>query len=154
MQSPILEPRAREVIFMLVNNIVANRDRLFNKFHMVPSPNCLHCNVLHDNVHLFSECILVREAWFWVRQRLLGLLPDSHARTSNFEFLNLMFERDIMDCEVIWMIGLFVQLVWDIVICKKKYLKLETMKSEFELKYLTHQKSNMPHLSYIAGLLD
>jgi hypothetical protein len=26
MQSPILEPKAREVIFMLVNNIVANRD--------------------------------------------------------------------------------------------------------------------------------
>ena len=108
-------------MFLLINNIVANRDRLFNKFHMVPSPNCLMCNVLHDNVHLFCECILVREAWFWVRQRLLGLLPDSHARTSNFEFLNLMFERDIMDSEVIWMIGNFVQLVWDVVICKKNW---------------------------------
>ena len=71
-----------------------------------------------------------------------------------FEFLNLRFERDMFDCEVIWMIGLFVQLVWDIVICKKKYPKIETMKREYELKYLTHQKSNMPHLSFIAGLLD
>ena len=59
LQSPMLEPRAREVLFMLINNIVANRDRLFNKFHMVQSPNCVHCNVLHDNVHLFCECILV-----------------------------------------------------------------------------------------------
>ena len=143
-----------EVMFMLVNNIVANRDRLFNKFNMVPSPNCTHCNVLHDNVHLFCECILVREAWFWVRQRLLGLLPDSHSRTSNFEFLNLMFERDIMDSEVIWMIGNFVQLVWDVVICKKKHLKIETMKSEYEMKFFTHQKSNMPHLGYIVGLID
>ena len=87
---------------------------------MVQLPNSVKCNVLYDNVHLFCECILVREAWFWVRQRLLGLLPDSHARTSNFEFLNLMFERDIMDSEVIWMIGNFVQIVWDVVICKKK----------------------------------
>ena len=154
MQSSMLDPRAREVIFMLVNNIVANRDRLFNKFHMVPSPNCQYCNVLHDNVHLFCECILVREAWFWVRQRLLGLLPDAHARTSNFEFLNLMFEKDIMESEVLWMIRHYVQLVWEIVICKKKYLKLETMKSEYELRYLTHQKSNLPHLNYIVGLLD
>ena len=155
MQSPMLEPRAREeVIFMLVNNIVANRDRLFHKFHMVPSPNCLHCNVLHDNVHLFCECFLVREAWFWVRQRLLSLLDDSLARTSNFEFLNLMFEKDIMEGEAIWMIGHYVQLVWEVVICKKKILKLETMKSEYELRYFTHQKSNLPHLSYIVGLLD
>ena len=66
---------------------------------------------------------------------------DSHARTSNVEFLNLMFERDIMDSEVIWMIGNFVQLVWDVVICKKKHLKIETMKSEYEIKLFTHQKS-------------
>ena len=46
LQSPMLEPRAREVLFMLINNIVANRDRLFNKFHMVPSPNCLTCRVM------------------------------------------------------------------------------------------------------------
>ena len=83
LQSPMLEPRAREVMFMVINNIVANRDRLFTKFHMVQSPNCVHCNVLQDNVHLFCECILVREAWFWVRQRLLGILQNS-GRTSNF----------------------------------------------------------------------
>ena len=65
-----------------------------------------------------------------------------------------MFERDIMDSEAIWIIGNFVQLVWDIVICKKKSLKIETMKNEFEMKYFTHQKSNMPHLGYIVGLID
>ena len=154
LQSPMLEPRAREVLFMLINNIIANRDRLHNKFHMAPSPNCLICNVLHDNVHLFSECVLVREAWFWVRQRILGILPNSHRTTSNFEFLNLMFDSDRMDGEVIWILGVYVQLVWDVVICKKKYLKLETMKSEYEMKYSSHQKSNMPHLNYIVGLLN
>ena len=154
LQSPMLEPRSREVLFMLINNIIANRDRLHHKFHMVPSPNCLHCNVLHDNVHLFCECVLVREAWFWVRQRILGILPNTHRTTSNFEFLNLMFDSDRMDGEVIWILGVYVQLVWDVVICKKKGLKLETMKSEYELKYSSHQKSNMPHLNYIVGLLN
>ena len=120
---------------------------------MVPSPTCVHCNVLHDNVHLFCECLLVREAWFWVRQRILGILPNS-GRTSNFEFLNLMFESGPLDGEVIWLIGVYVQLVWDYVICKKKQLKLRILQSEYELKFTTHKHSKMPDLGYIVGLLD
>ena len=138
---------------MVVNNIIANRDRLHNKFHMVPSPNCVSCNVLQDNVHLFCECLLVREAWFWVRQRILGILPNS-GRTSNFEFLNLMFENSSLDAEVIWIIGVYVQLVWEYEICKKKQLKLKTLQSEYQLKFNTHKHSRMPDLGYIVGLLD
>ena len=119
LQSPMLEPKAREILLMVVNNIIANRDRLFNKFNKAATPNCLACGVVQDNVHLFCECKLVREAWFWVRQRLLGMLPDSHGQTYNFEFLNLMFESDLMDSEIVWMLGIFVQLVWNFVICKK-----------------------------------
>jgi hypothetical protein len=55
-------------------------------------------------------------------------------------------ENDVMENEAIWMIGIYVQLVWDYVICKKKHLKLETMKSDYQMKYLTHQKSNSPDL--------
>ena len=148
-----LEPGAREVLFMLVNNIIANRDRLYNKFNMANSPNCLKCNVLHNNAHVFTECILVREAWFWVRQRLLGILPNS-GTTSNFEFINLMFEENVMDDEAIWLIGVYVKSVWKYVICKKKRLSIETLKSEYQLKFTVHQESNMPDLGYIAGLLD
>jgi hypothetical protein len=72
-------------------------------------------------------------------------------RTSNFEFLNLIFENDLMESEAIWMIGLYVQLVWDYVICKKKHLKLETMKSDYQMKYLNHQNSNAPDLGHIVG---
>ena len=153
LQSPMLEPGAREVMFMVVHNIIANRDRLFSKFHMVPNADCLHCNVLHDNVHVFCECVLVRESWFWIRQRLIGMIPHSGA-TSNFEFLNLMFEKSAFENQVIWMIGIHVQMVWEHVICKKKSLKIETLKSEYRMKFVEHQKSNMPDLGCIVGLLD
>ena len=101
-----------------------------------------------DNVHLFCECILVREAWYWVRWRLLGLMPNSGRP------LNLMYKSVMMESEAISMIGIYVQLVWNYVICKKKHLNLETMRSEYELKYITHQKSNMPDLGHIVGLID
>ena len=44
----MLEPRSRDDMFMVIN-----RDRLFNKFHVVQLPNFVTCNVLHDNVHIF-----------------------------------------------------------------------------------------------------
>ena len=137
---------------MIVHNIIPNRDRLFNKFRMVPNHDCVICGVIHDNVHIFCDCQMVREAWFWVRQRLLGLLPASCANISNFEFLNLMFGSNIMNDEVIWMLGVWVQLVWTYVICKKKHLKIETVQSEYSLKFVSHQNSNLPVLSHIIGL--
>ena len=97
LQSAMLEPRGKEILFMIIHNIVPNRDRLFSKFNMVPNHNCVQCGVLHDNVHLFCDCELVREAWFWVQQRLLGLSPEESASTSNFEFLNLMFDTNILE---------------------------------------------------------
>ena len=82
------------------------------------------------------------------------MLPSSHGNTSNFEFLNLMFDSSLLDSEIIWMLGIYLQLVWNTVICQKKGLKLETVKSEYSLKYLTHQLSNMPSLTCIVGLLN
>ena len=46
------------------------------------------------------------------------------------------------------------QYVWDIVICKQKHLKIETVKTENSMKYLTDNNSNMPSLAYIVGLLE
>ena len=89
LNSPVLDPSAREQLFMIINNIVANRERLFMKMNMVNSPNCLRCNVREDNTHLFMECVMVQEAWGWLRARL----PDVWAITSDFEFLNLMFKK-------------------------------------------------------------
>ena len=60
---------------------------------MTHSPNGLSCGVIQDNVYLFCECVSVREAWFWIRQRLLSLLPPEAVRTSNFEMLHVCAER-------------------------------------------------------------
>ena len=97
LQSPMLEPRAKEAMFMIVHNIVPNRDRLHNKFNMVPDQNCIHCRVLHDNVYVFCQCQLVRESWFWVRH-------------------DMMFEK-------LWLLGIRVEIVWNNVISKKKSAK-------------------------------
>ena len=134
---------------MIVDNIM---DRVF-KFNLTASPNCSTCEVLQDNVHLFCECVNVREAWFWIRQRLLGLLPPDGAQLSNFEFLNLMFVPSQFENEIVWLLGVYVQQVWSNVICKKKNLSQNAIKSECAKQYSFHQASNRPSLVHIIGLI-
>ena len=152
LDSPVLDPLAREHLFMIINNIVPNRERLYLKMHMVNSPQCVVCHVREDNTHMFMECDLVREAWGWVRLRLLSMLPANCAVTSNFEFLNLMFEEHVMDKELVWLIGTFLEFVWMKKLMKHKKVKLEHLIGYVELKYKANQYSKKPVLDYIIGI--
>ena len=151
LQDPVLEPKGREILFMIIHNIVANKDRVY-RFNMAVSPNCTVCGVLQHNVHLFCECQHVREAWCWLRQRILGLMSLDCAATSNFEFVNLMFSSSMLDSEIVWLLGVYVQLVWDNVVCKKKVLTQNTIQAKCQQKYVNHHASNKPILAFICGL--
>ena len=96
MHCPVLDPSTIEFLLMIINNIVPTSERLYMKMHIVDSPNCVLSNVREDFTHIFTECISVREAWGWARQRILSLLPDSGSETSNFEFLYFMFLKHVM----------------------------------------------------------
>ena len=149
----MLDPSAREQLFMIINNIVANRERLFMKMNMVNSPNYLRCNVREDNTHLFMECIMVQEAWGWLRAKLLSLLPDGCAITSNFEFLNLMFKKDVLDNEVVWLLGGFLDFVWTEKLMKGRFVKLEILIGVLKMKYRSYLFSKKhPSLNHIFGI--
>ena len=152
LQNPVLDMMGREILFLIIHNIVANKDRVF-KFNLTASPNCTICEVLQDNVHLFCECVNVREAWFWIRQRLLGLLPQDVGQLSNFEFLNLMFVSSQFENEIVWLLGVYVQQVWSNIICKKKYLSQNVIKTECAQQYTIHQASYRPSLVHIICLI-
>ena len=134
LQNPVLELLSRDILFKVIHNIVANKGRV-HKFNMIASPNCNVCGVIQDNVQLFCECVNVWEAWFWLRHSMLGLLPANKGMTSNFEFVHLMFEVSTLENEVVWLLGVHVQLVWDFVICKKKALSQNSINTEFQSKY-------------------
>ena len=152
LNSPLLEPGAREALFLVVHNIVANRERLFDKMNMVASPNCLTCGIREDNMHLFTECISVREAWGWVRRKLLGFLPEECSRTSNFEFISLMFSKHLMENEAVWLIGTYLHYAWVEKFQKKKILKIEKFIGHARLCYRANQVAKKPILGYIMNI--
>ena len=96
---------------------------------------------------------MVREAWGWIRMRLLDLLSEDSARCSNFELLNLMFEKDIMDMEVVWLVVTYVEFVWTEKFMRNKIVKLEYLMGHIKLCYRSNQVSRKPtlgHISYIS----
>ena len=142
----------REGLFSIVHNIVPNRLRLFSKMNLVNSPYCLICGVGEDNVHYFTECELVREAWGWLRLRMLELLPGECARTSNFEFISLMFEKHFFDKEVVWLIGSYVEFVWVEKLQKKRKVKINHLIGHLKLRYRMNQASHKPLLGFISNV--
>ena len=149
LQYLVLEPVGRDVLFSIINNIIPNRDRLFTKMHMVNSPNCMLCGVRETNFHIFTECVMVREAWGWVRMRLLGLLSPESARCSNFEMISLVFEENVMDIEAVWLLSSYLEFVWMEKFKRKKQVKIEHIIGHLRLRYRANQVSKKPTLGFM-----
>ena len=147
-----LEPVGREALFSIIHNIVPNRERLFSKMHFVNSSNCMVCGVGESNTHIFAECLMVREAWGWVRMRMLELLPEDNSRCSNFELLNLMFEQHVMDWDAVWLMATYVEFVWLEKLKRNRAVKIEHIIGHLKLRYRANQVSRRPQLGFMSWI--
>ena len=118
--------------------------------HLVNSPNCLVCGLLESNTHIFTECLMVREAWGWVRMRMLELLPEENARCSNFEMINLMFEQHVLDLEAVWLVATYLEFVWLEKLKRNRIVKIEHIIGHLKLRYKANQVSRRPKLGYMS----
>ena len=122
----ILEAETKDILFCLTHNLQPNKERLFQQRRAqnasCPLPQCQ--GQVQDREHLFCSCHLVSEAWLWVRSKLLQLLPNTMqaAGTSGEEFILMMFPKDTMDKEAVWLIGNYCDIVKKISIEKKRKL--------------------------------
>ena len=155
--SLMLEPRAREVMYMVINNLYPTQERLFRINRDKPvdkrrvwSDRCQRCNqgVIQDCTHLFMECEKVREGWYWVRGRL-GLLLQNFQGLSNYEILHLCFPKELMEKEVMWLMGVWVDLVQEEVVLKGRKLGDQLVRGHFRYKFLTTLTMKIPQLGHI-----
>ena len=95
---------------------------------------------------------MVREAWGWVRMRLLELLPEESARCSNFEMISLMFEQHVMDLEAVWLVATFVEFVWLEKLKRNRKVKIKHLVGHLKLKYRANQVSSTPSLGFMSQI--
>ena len=65
-----------------------------------------------------------------------------------------MFISNLFEDEILWLLGTYVQLVWDRVVCKKKFLYQHFVKTECAQQYLNHHASKKPTLAHVVGLFQ
>ena len=159
--SLMVEPKGREMLYMIINNIYPTQERLW-KINKEKKPEdrrvhtdvCQKCNqgVVQDCVHFFAECSNVQEGWYWLRARILGLLPD-HQALSNFEILHLMFPKDNrVEDEVMFLIGNWTQLVYEEVVLRDRKLMDQFVRGHFQYKFYESMKKKMPGLNHIPDV--
>ena len=74
LHSPVVNPEARDVLFLLIHNKLPVLERLF-RIGVKQDPYCLHCAgaEVADLEHFFCACVRTRQCWSWVRLKILGL---------------------------------------------------------------------------------
>ena len=154
----MLEPRGREIVYMVVNNIYPTQERLY-RINMDKKPEkrrvwsdvCQNCNqrVVEDAQHLFMDCDRVKEGWQWVRRRVM-ILMDNMQGLSNWELLHLVFPREgRVENEVVWLLGQWLQLVYEEGIVRGRKMMDQFVRGHYRYKYYESLSMKMPQLNHI-----
>ena len=125
LQSCVLHPEARDVLFLLIHNKLPVPERLF-RISVRQDPYCLHCPgaEIADVEHFFCSCRMTSQCWSWVRLKILGLC-DQGLTSSNWELLNLFLPKSQFEKEIVWLMGTYVEYVWSKVFTGDSELKIE-----------------------------
>ena len=156
--SPMIDPMSRQVIWRGVHDILPTRERIKRMGlsdldgRKVTNAYCNRCDlgVVDTVTHMFSECKLVREAWCWVRRRLMDLLPRDMADLSNTEFLMMMFPREHFEDEMVWILGVYMGWVYEEAVVKGRVLGDGHIRGYMRYMYFQSKQTKMPQLGYIS----
>ena len=157
---PVLESRARNVMFRQINNVLPTKQRLFRMgFRKGPFCDCGEIVVplmgpLREGVnsrqgmifpvggpietieHLFCGCTKVAELWLWVKRRIKNLCPKKEG-VSDLELINLIFPEGEKDETILWIISSYMDLVWENH-GKGGELKLTNLRSQLKVLFDSH----------------
>ena len=113
---PVLEVKQRDIIFTLVHGIYKNRARLHDQDRaddsLCPHPACRGEDLAQDIKHIFCSCHLVREAWQWVRKKVMQLLGrlGPPPVVSNEEIILAMLPKCTEESAVMFILGNYQRL--------------------------------------------
>ena len=101
---------------------------------------------------MFTECGLVREAWCWVRGRVLKLLPEDMNDLSNLEITHMLFPKERMENELVWLVGTYMGWVWDEAVVKGRVLADGHVRGYMRYEYYQTLCKKMPEVGFISEI--
>jgi hypothetical protein len=107
---PVLEVNQREIMFMLVHNILPTRERLL-RLNQAVDDECVEGDGRETMEHLFCRCRRTQVAWAWMRRKVINKYPG-YQGLSDFEMINLVTLSKDNTVDYVWLVTHFVCYVW------------------------------------------
>ena len=139
LHSPVVDCKARDVLFLLLHNKLPVKERLF-RIGLRHDPYCLKCAgaVVSDIVHFFCSCGAVCDTWSWVKGQVVQL-SQVGAGVDDWEIVNLCFASSCNDKEIVWLVSSYVLYVWEMVHVRELEVQRDKFFGFLTFKYKMHQ---------------
>ena len=150
---PVLSPTAQSLLYLLVHERVSTKER---GFRLMPgrfqNNLCGGCWREPDTTeHRYCGCLLLAEAWEWLRE-VLALLHPELSLCTNCELLGLSFPFLLDETKVLWLLGSYLEVVEKDVVLGVTKLSRQKIKGALAYKKMEARYMRMPELGYIPGL--
>ena len=105
LHSPVVEFRARDVLFLMLHNKLPVPERLF-RIRLRPDPYCLHCSAaeIADVEHFFCCCEKIWRVWSWVKNQVMKY-SGQHQQLRDWDLLNLFLPHSDFEQEIVWLVS-------------------------------------------------
>ena len=142
LHSPIVDSKARDVLFLLLHNKLPVKERLF-RIGLKHDPYCIKCAgaEINDIVHYFCTCEAVSDTWYWLKSKVMQL-GHVGAGMDDWDLVNLLFLESSHDSEIVWLVSSYVLYVWETVHVKKLEVKRDKFFGYLTFKYKMHQMTS------------
>ena len=149
LHSPVVDVKARDVLFLLLHNKLPVKERLF-RIGLKHDPYCVKCDgaEINDIVHFFCTCEAVCNTWCWLKRQVVQL-GQMVASVDDWDVVNLLFLNSSRDAEIVWLVSSYVLYVWEMVYVKKLDVKLDNFFGFLTFKYKMHQATSPDQLLYL-----
>ena len=148
----MVEPRARDTLFLLIHNKLPVLERLF-RIRLRNDPYCLSCEgaELADVEHYFCSCVKVGSIWPWVRRKVVEFARCSQ-NISDWDILNLFVPDSELDLEVTWLISSYVIFIWENIFVRNAEVKFEQFFGYLSFKYKSLQNISRYQMRFLNGI--
>ena len=123
-----------DTLYLLINNKLPVPERLF-RIGVRNDPYCVYCPGLEvsDIPHFFCTCFRVERVWLWLKSKLLQLVDIQ--QNSDWDIVNLAFPTSRKEKAFAWIIGAYVNYVWQTSMVKDELLVVDKFFGFLTYKY-------------------
>ena len=159
LQNGVLSLESRSFLYLIIHERVGTKER-GNRIMpgRYPSPHCPRCSdenirSVENIIHRYTQCILVEEVWEWVRSQIVSL-DISLDLSLDKDLLSLNFPLGLRENAVMWLLGIFVELVEVEVVRKGNNLKIDQVIGIYKQRKQRAKHQAIPELGLILALDD